>query len=88
MGEVKFGLRPVDERPKRIVKKRSKYDPIIDRFLMEKHDLVKVEVEDKDAGCTRINLNRLIMARGMKDRVRASVVNGEVYLERMGRVTI
>ena len=52
---------------------------------MEKHELVKVDVEDKDAGCTRINLNRLIIARGMKDSVRTSVVNGEVYLERMGQ---
>jgi len=78
-----FELKPVDERPKRSFKKGSKYDPIIDRFLLEKHDLVKVEVEDKKAGYIRINLNRLIISRGMKDRVKASVVDGGLYLEKI-----
>jgi hypothetical protein len=35
MGEVRFELKPVDERPKRGFKRGSKYDPIIDRFLTE-----------------------------------------------------
>jgi len=84
MGEIRFELKPIDERPKRSFKRGSKYDPIIDRFIMEKHDLVKVEVKDKDAGYMRINLNRLIISRGMKDRVKASVVSGGVYLEKIG----
>jgi hypothetical protein len=84
MGEVRFELKPVDERPKRGFKRGSKYDPIIDRFLMEKHDLVRVEVEDKDVGYVRINLNRLIISRGMEDGVKASVVDGGVYLEKIG----
>ena len=79
-----FELKPVDERPKRGFKRGSKYDPTIDRFLMENHDLVRVEVKDKDAGYVRINLNRLIIARGMKDRVKASVVDGGLYLEKIG----
>jgi hypothetical protein len=83
MGEMRFELKPVDERPKRRFKRRSKYNPIIDRFLIEKHDLVKVEVKDKDAGYIRINLNRLIISRGMKDRVKASVVDGGLYLEKI-----
>jgi hypothetical protein len=82
--EIRFELKPVDERPKRGFKRGSKYDPIIDRFLMENHDLVKVEVKDKDAGYMRINLNRLIISRGMKDRVKASVVDGGLYLEKIG----
>jgi hypothetical protein len=82
--EIRFELKPVDERPKRGFKRRSKYDPIIDRFLTENHDLVRVEVKDKDAGYMRINLNRLIISRGMKDRVKASMVSGGVYLEKIG----
>jgi len=78
-----FELKPVDERPKRRLKKGSKYDTIIDRFLTENHDLVRVEVKDKDAGYIRINLNRLIISRGMKDKVKASVVSGGVYLEKI-----
>ena len=81
---MRFELKPVDERPKRSFKKGSKYNPIIDRFLIEKHDLVKVEVKDKNVGYIRYYLNRLIISRGMKDRVKASVVSGGVYLEKIG----
>jgi hypothetical protein len=84
MGEMRFELKPVDERPKRGFKRGSKYDPIIDRFLMENHDLVKVEVKDKDAGYIRYYLNRLIISRGMNDRVKASVMDGGLYLEKIG----
>jgi len=84
MSEMRFELKPVDERPKRSFKRGSKYNPIIDRFLMEKHDLVKVEVEDKDVGFIRYYRNRLIISRGMKDRVKASVVDGGLYLEKIG----
>ena len=83
MGEMRFELKPVDERPKRSFKKGSKYNPIIDRFLIEKHDLVKVEVKDKNVGYIRYYLNRLIISRGMKDRVKASVVDGGIYLEKI-----
>ena len=76
-------MKPVDERPKRSFKKGSKYNPIIDRFLIEKHDLVKVEVKDKNVGYIRYYLNRLIISRGMKDRVKASVVDGGIYLEKI-----
>jgi len=88
MGEIRFELKPVDERPKRRFKRGSKYDPIIDRFLMENHDLVKVEVKDKDVGYMRINLNRLIISRGMKDRVKASVVDGGSTPRRSGIPTL
>jgi len=80
---MRFELKPVDERPKRSFKKGSKYNPIIDRFLIEKHDLVKVEVKDKNVGYIRYYLNRLIISRGMKDRVKASVVDGGIYLEKI-----
>jgi hypothetical protein len=88
MGEMRFELKPVDERPKRRFKRGSKYDPIIDQFLMEDHDLVRVEVKDKDVGYMRINLNRLIISRGMKDRVKASVVDGGSTSKRSGILTL
>lgn len=81
---MRFELKPVDERPKRSFKRGSKYDPIIDRFIMENHDLVRVEAENRNSNYMRINLNRLIISRGMKDRVKASVVDGGLYLERIG----
>jgi len=48
MSEVKFDLKPVNEKPSRKYRKGSKYDPILDSFLSGEHDLVKVEVANKD----------------------------------------
>ena len=82
MGEIRFELKPVDERPKRSFKRGSKYDPIIDRFLMENHDLVKVEAENRNSNYMRLQLAKLIESRGLGNLVKASVVDGELYLGR------
>lgn len=84
MGEIRFELKPVDERPKRRFKKGSKYDPIIDRFIMEKHDLFKVEAENRNSNYMRLQLAKLIESRGLGNLVKASVVDGELYLEKIG----
>ena len=82
MGELRFELTPVDERPKRRFKRRSKYDPIIEGFLSGSHDLVRVDVEDKDASYLRLQLVKIIESRGLVGVVEASVVNGRLYLEK------
>lgn len=84
MGELRFELKPVSEKPER-TRKGGKYEPIIEGFLSGSHDLVRVEVENKDANCLRGSLVKIIKARGLEGVVEASVVNGELYLERMGR---
>jgi len=33
MSEIRFELKPVAEKTKRRFEKRSKYDPILDRFI-------------------------------------------------------
>lgn len=83
MNEIRFELRRVAEKPIiRFERRRSKYDPILDRFIEGGHGLVEVEVENRDAGYMRSQLVRLIKERDLEDRVRASVVNGVLYLER------
>jgi len=79
-----FELKPVDERPKRRFKRGSKYDPIIDRFIMEKHDLVKVEAENRNSNYMRLQLAKLIESRGLGNLVKVSVVDGGLYLEKIG----
>jgi len=82
MSEIRFELKPVAEKPKRrFEKRRSKYDPILDRFIEGEHDLVEVEVENRDASYMRWKMVRLIRARDLEDRVKASVVNGVMNLE-------
>lgn len=83
MSDVKFDLKPVEKKPSRKYRKGSKYDPILDSFVNGAHNLVKVEVENKDANYLRTQLNKRIEARDMGDRVKVSVVNNVAYLEKM-----
>jgi hypothetical protein len=83
MNEVKFDLKPVTKKPSRKYRKGSKYDPILDSFLEGEHELVKVEVENKDANYLRTQLNKRIGARDIEDKVKVSVVNNVAYLEKI-----
>ena len=58
MDEVKFDLKPVEERPTRRYRKGSKYDPVLDAFMEGYADLVDVDVEDKEANYLRTQLNK------------------------------
>jgi len=83
LSEVKFDLKPVTKKPSRKYRKGSKYDPILDSFLSGEHDLVKVEVANKDANYLRTQLNKRIEARDMLNQVKVSVVNNVAYLEKV-----
>ena len=78
---ISFNLEPVDEKPSRKYRKGSKYEPIIDSFLKGKNNLVRVDVEGKDANYLRTQLNKRIEARDVKG-VKVSVVNNVCYLEK------
>ena len=81
MSEVKFDLKPVEEKPSRRYRKGSKYDPVLDRFLNRTAGLVEVSVEGKDANYLRTQLNKRIEARNLRN-VKVSVVNNVCYLEK------
>jgi len=83
MGEMKFSLKPVQKKPSRKYRKGSKYDPIIDAFMRSSENLVEVNVEGRDANYLRTQLNKRIEARDLKDKVKTSVVNNVLYLERI-----
>jgi isocitrate dehydrogenase kinase/phosphatase len=83
MNEVKFDLKPVTKKPSRKYRKGSKYDPILDSFLESEHELVKVEVRNKDANYLRKQLNKRIEARDIENKVKVSVVNNVAYLEKV-----
>ena len=83
MSKIRFELKPVAEKPKRSLKRRSKYAPILDQFIEGEHGLVKVEMENRNGTSIRTQLIKLIEARCLKDRVRASVADGELYLEKV-----
>ena len=82
MGEIKFDLKPIKRKPSRRYRKGSKYDPIINQFLNSSHELVKVEVPDKDANYLRTQLKKRIDARDLNNQLEVSVVNNVAYLEK------
>ena len=82
MSEIKFVLSPVEKKPTRKYRKGSKYDPIIDKFMSAKYELVKIEVADKDANYLRTQLKKRIDARDMNGKIEVSVVNNVTYLEK------
>ena len=84
MGELRFELKPVAEKHER-TRKGSKYEPIIEEFLSGSHNLVRVDAEDMDANYLRSQLAKVIRSRGLEGLVEASVVDKELYLERMGQ---
>ena len=81
MSEVSFDLEPVDEKPRRKYRKGSKYDLILNAFMEGEANLVEVSVEDKEANYLRLQLSKRIDARKIGG-VKASVLNGVVYLEK------
>jgi len=83
MSEVKFDLKPVTKKPSRRYRKGSKYDPILDAFIEGTDSLVEVTVKGKNANYLRTQLNKRIEARDIKDRVKTSVVNNVLYLEKV-----
>jgi len=83
MSEMKFSLKPVKKKPSRRYRKGSKYDPIIDAFIGSSDELVEVKVEGRDANYLRTQLNKRIEARDLKEKVKTSVVNNVLYLEKV-----
>jgi isocitrate dehydrogenase kinase/phosphatase len=81
MGEVKFDLKPVGEKPSRKYRKGSKYDPVLERFMERAARLVEVSIEGKDANYLRTQLNKRLEARNLKT-VKVSVVNNVCYIEK------
>jgi hypothetical protein len=82
MSDVTFDLTPVTNKPSRKYRKGSKYDPIIDSFIKSEHELVKVEVPNKEANYLRTQLKKRIDSRKLQSSIEISVVNNIAYLEK------
>jgi len=82
MSDIRFTIDPVDEKPKKPIsnRKTSKYMPILTAFLESGHKLVRVDGTGLDGNYLRMQLVRVMKKNGI-DSVKASVRNGELYLE-------
>ena len=80
MSEISFTMKEVKEKREKKSKKRSIYDPIIDKFLESGHDLVEIEVEEKKASYVAGMLKKRIKLRELE--LNATAVDDVVYLEK------
>jgi len=80
MSEIRFEMKPVDDKRKRLSGKKSIYDPIIDQFLESGNDLVEVRVEDRLPGYVVGQLQKRIDIRELE--IEVSGAQGFVYLEK------
>jgi len=62
----------------------AQYDPILDQFLKENRKLVEIAVEGVDAEKVKTALTERINARGLSDKIRISLEEGKLYMERVG----
>ncbi len=83
MGEIRFEMRHVNEKRKKLSIKASRYDPIIDQFIAGGEELVEISVEDKKAPYVATQLKKRIEARELVLEMEASAAGGFVYLEKI-----
>ena len=81
MSDVDYTLIPVKSKPSRKYRKGSKYDPILDAFILGEANLVQVSIVDMDANYLRLLLNKRIEDRNLGN-IKVSVINNVVYLEK------
>ncbi len=62
----------------------SKFDPVLDAVLDGPHELVKVTMEGHGGYALTQQLNLRIESRKLEGEIRASTVNDEIYLEKLG----
>lgn len=82
MSEIRFEMRHVNEKRKKLSIKASRYDPIIDQFIAGGEELVEISVEDKKAPYVATQLKKRIGVRELQLEMEASAAQGFVYLEK------
>lgn len=84
MSDIRFNIQPVGEKPDKKKPPRrtgSKYEPIIDAFMVSNHRLVRVEGTGIEANYLSGQLKKIVTVKEL-DSVQVSVRNKEVYLEK------
>ena len=82
MADDSFKLTEVKQKPQRKLSQKGKYEPILTMFCEKTSNLCRVEVPGKSANYVRLQLKKRIDTLELGKQVKASVVNGVVYLEK------
>jgi hypothetical protein len=82
MADNPFKLFDVERKPRRRFSRKNKYETIITMFCEKTSNFCRVEVTGKNASYVRLQLKKRIDALDLGEKVKASGVNGVVYLEK------
>ena len=82
MADDSFKLTDVEQKPSRKPSRKNKYEPIVTMFCEKTSNICRVEVNGKSANYVRLQLKKRIDALDLGKQVKASVINGVVYLEK------
>ena len=80
--DLNFQLTPVKNKPEKTYTKLSKYDDIINKFLIQNIELAKIYVQ-KNPDYLRTQLMRRIKSRELQNELKISVINKEIYIEKI-----
>ena len=79
-GELSLDLEQIEPpSPRRTI---NLYDSILDSFIFSESNTVEVQVDGKDPGYVRTQLNRRIKDRYLGEIIEAEVVNRNLYLSK------
>lgn len=76
-------MEEVETKPSRKYRKGSKFDPILDSFKASTSKMVTVELTGKDSNYLRTQLKKRIDITECSKKLKVSVVNNKVYLEKL-----
>ena len=82
MDSMNFDYKPVTKIPGRRYIKKSKYDPIIDRFVKSKDEIWQVNIEGVESNYLRTQISKRLKIRELESKIEASVVNDMLYLQK------
>ena len=80
MSEISFEMKEVEKKRKGSFQKRSIFDPILDKFIDEGHDLVEISVPGRSPSYISHQLKTRIEKRQLD--IIASTSGGLLYLEK------
>ena len=80
MSEISFEMKEVEKKREGKFQKRSIYDPILDKFIEEGHDLVEINIEGRSGSYISHQLKTRIAKRQLD--IIASSGGGFCYLEK------
>lgn len=80
MSEISFEMKEVTKKREGKFKKKSIYDPILDKFIESGHELVEISIEGKSAAYIKHQLKMRIEKRELD--IVASAGGGYTYLEK------